>query len=79
MARRKRKAIPIMLLWDRKSQERFITSVERLTSLVNDLDVLLAAKKRRSAAAAKANHTRQQTAAQAAQVDGEKGGELDPS
>jgi hypothetical protein len=58
MARRKKKALPQLLLWDRRQQARFIESVERLQGLVGDLEVLLAAPKRRRAAAIKTNETR---------------------
>lgn len=47
-----------MILWNRKEQTRFIEAVERLVSLVNDLDVILRTPKKRRAAAIKANATR---------------------
>lgn len=56
--RKRRRSMPVMILWDRRQQERFITAVERLVSLVGDLEVMLATKKRRSAAATKANGTK---------------------
>lgn len=58
MAKRKKRAVPSMILWDRRQQQRFVEAVERFVSLVGDLEVLLAAKKRRSAAAFKAHETR---------------------
>lgn len=66
MKRRKKAALPCLILWDRRQQARFIEAVERLQSLVNDLDVLLAAPKRRSAAAKAANATRAAAAIEAA-------------
>lgn len=54
MKRKGKRSIPVMILWDRKQQQRFVEAVERLVSFTNDLEVLLAAKKRRSAAAHKA-------------------------
>lgn len=61
MAKRRRKKMPLMLWWDLREQSRFIASVERFESLVNDLSILVAKKKRRSAAAAAANLTRKLT------------------
>jgi hypothetical protein len=55
MAKRRRKNPPrLLLLFDPKSQERFIGAVERLAGLVNDLERILAPVKRRRAAAAAA-------------------------
>ena len=58
MARRVKRSMPVMILWDRKQQRRFVEAVEKLVSLTNDLETLLAAKKRRSNAATQANQTR---------------------
>lgn len=69
--RKRKRAVPVMILWDRRQQARFIDAVERLNSLAQDLEVLLAAKKRRSAAATKANDTRRQAPAGALVVNGE--------
>ncbi len=63
MKKRKRKQVPLMILWDRRSQVRFVEAVERFVGLVGDLEVLLAAPKRRSAAAKAANETRRAAAA----------------
>lgn len=55
MKKRKRNSVPIMLLWSKRDQARFIDAVERMQSLVNDLErVLLPAKRRRAAADARA-------------------------
>lgn len=70
MGRRRRRATPQMILWDRKQQQRFVDAVEKLVSFTNDLCALLAAKKRRSAAAFKANETRR-AASNGAEVKGE--------
>jgi len=59
--KRKRKRstrMPTLILVDRREYVRFLESIERLNSLVNDLSILVDTKKRRSAAAAKANQTR---------------------
>lgn len=53
--------MPTLILWDRRQQLRFIEAVERLSSLVNDLTILVDKKKRRSAAASAANATRNET------------------
>jgi hypothetical protein len=42
--------MPVMLIWSKRDQLRFINAVERLQSLVNDLESILAPKKRRLAA-----------------------------
>lgn len=74
MAKRKRKQLPVMLLWDRKSQVRFIEAVEKLVGLVGDMEMILAAPKRRREAAVKANRTRSLAADQVGA--GENGKEL---
>lgn len=58
MRKRLKKSLPVMILWDRRQQRRFVEAVERLCSIVGDLEVLLAAKKRRGDAATRANATR---------------------
>ena len=74
MAKRRRRSMPAMILWDRRQQERFITAVERLVSIANDLEVLLAVKKRRSVAATKANETRRVAKVEAVPaMNGEEG------
>lgn len=51
MKRSKRvRSMPVMLIWSKRDQLRFINAVERLQSLVNDLESILAPKKRRLAA-----------------------------
>lgn len=50
MKRRKR-SVPVMLFWNRRDQARFIETVERLASLVNDLEKVLAPAKRKKLAA----------------------------
>jgi hypothetical protein len=50
MKRKKRRISPVMILWDRRQQQRFIEAVERLASMIGDLEILLAAKKRRQPA-----------------------------
>lgn len=63
MGKRKRKSsVPILLCWSKRDQLRFVEAVERFQSLVNDLEVVLAAPKRRSEAARKANETRKAAA-----------------
>lgn len=47
MKRRRKQPTPIMLLWSKAEQRRFIDAVERLVSTVNDLVVLLEETKRR--------------------------------
>lgn len=47
MAKRRKKAVPLMLFWNRRDQVRFIETVERLCSAVNDLTVQVAELKRR--------------------------------
>ncbi len=59
MAKRRRSARgPVFMLVDKREYVRFLESIERLTSLVNDLQIVVDIKKRRSAAASKANRTR---------------------
>lgn len=63
MKRRKaRKSLPVMLLWSKREQLRFVEAVERFVSLVGDLEVLLAAKKRRSEIATRAAEQRKANA-----------------
>jgi Prion-inhibition and propagation len=45
--KKRRTVLPVMLLWSRRDQSRFIQAVERLSSLVNDLERVLAPAKRR--------------------------------
>lgn len=42
----KRRQVPIMLLWSKREQLRFIDAIERLVSIVGDLEILIAARKR---------------------------------
>lgn len=47
MKRKRKQPVPIMLLWSRADQRRFIDAVEELVALVGDLRVELEAAKRR--------------------------------
>lgn len=58
MKKRKKRSMPVMIIWDRRQQQRFVEAVERLVSIAGDLEVMLSAKKKRSAAAYKATATR---------------------
>jgi hypothetical protein len=49
---KRRKQTPLMLLWSRQDQRRFIDAVERLAGLVNDLESLLNEPKQRAKKAA---------------------------
>jgi len=50
MKKRRRQSVPMMLFWNKRDQLRFIENVERLASLVNDLEtIVLPAKRRRQA------------------------------
>jgi prophage DNA circulation protein len=55
MATRKKRQTPIMLLWSKQEQRRFVDAVERLISAIGDLQMVLAEPKRRAEAA---NNTR---------------------
>lgn len=55
MARKKKKGVPLMLIWSRRDQQRFIEAVERFQSLVNDMERVLEPVKRKKAAAAAAD------------------------
>ena len=52
MVKRKRRPVPIMLLWSRQEQRRFIDAVERLVAAIGDLESILAEPKRRAKLAA---------------------------
>jgi hypothetical protein len=47
MAKRRKRCVPIMLLWSKAEQRRFSDAVERLIALVNDLAYLLEEHRRR--------------------------------
>jgi len=47
MARKRSRSTPLMLLWSKAEQRRFIDSVERLVSTVNDFSAFLADQSRR--------------------------------
>lgn len=47
MSRRKRRDVPIMLLWSRAEQRRFVDAVERLVGAIGDLEQILAPRKRK--------------------------------
>lgn len=51
--KRSRKTVPIMLLWSKRDQARFIDAVERFQALTNDLEKILEPMKRRRAAKTK--------------------------
>jgi len=53
MPKRRKRSVPIMLFWSRCEQRRFIESVERMQSLVNDLEKVLEPAKRRKLANSK--------------------------
>jgi hypothetical protein len=46
---RVRQFTPLVLGWSKREQQRFIETVERLHSMVNDLDTILTPVKRRRA------------------------------
>lgn len=66
--RKSKRSMPVLLCWSKRDQLRFIEAVERFQSLVNDLELILAAPKRRSEAARKANETRKANGAAATPV-----------
>lgn len=45
--KRRKNSIPVMLLWTKRDQQRFIEAVERLCSAINDLERVLEPAKRR--------------------------------
>ncbi len=62
MKRRKKPSTPLLLFWSKRDQSRFIETVERLCSLVNDLETVLAPRKRKAAAKAAVDAARNLTA-----------------
>ena len=51
MVKRRKRPVPIALLWTRRDQLRFTDTVERLVSVVGDLVVIVEDLKRQRAAA----------------------------
>jgi hypothetical protein len=45
--KRKRRSIPVCVIWNKRDQIRFIETVERLSSLVHDIAMVLEPAKRR--------------------------------
>lgn len=49
MTKRRKRPIPILLLWSKSEQRRFCDTVEKLVSQVNDLGAMLAEQTRKRA------------------------------
>ena len=52
MAKKRKTTVPMMLFWSKRDQRRFIDAVERMQTLINDLESLLQEPKRRAQVAA---------------------------